>query len=565
MKAYSYIRFSTPQQAEGDSLRRQLDLSDKYANQHNLEIDDRLRITDFGKSAYKEKHLSEGALGEFLKAVEAGEVERGSYLLVESLDRLSRACVPKALRLFLNLLEHGIKIVTLGDERCYSEQSVSKDMTEMIISIAIMSRAHEESQRKAQRVAAAWQAKRNNIGEKKLSRNCPRWLRLSEDRKSFELIPERVKLVKEIFDLTIEGLGRQAIATRINRRSEPVWNKPRKLDPGWHPAYIHLILQNRAVIGCYQPYCHSKEGEKTPAGEEIVDYFPAIIDEATYYAAKSQHTPRGRYGGSVRINNLLTNLIYDSETGEHVRYQIVRNGKGQDWSSLRSDAARRTPGSQVISWSYAHFEAAFLKFIGGLGWRRVTGQTKNSFISAKQAEQTMLEGKIEELEERIDKLADAISTTDDAPAALIKKIATIEAEKTALDTQLAEVRKAIQKLEREEQRLHQNQEKLQHLIAANLGSINYDVRVRLREEIQRKIKKIMIRPEKTGNGKRPSFMVIFINGTSTWVSVSPVARGKNAAEQNRNPDAQVISFQAPGEGVDPLLHNQGIERNPDGE
>ncbi|MEO8206350.1 MAG: recombinase family protein [Chthoniobacterales bacterium] len=100
------VEFSTPQQAEGDSLRRQLELSDKYATKHNLEIGDALRITDFGKSAYKEKHLSEGALGVFLKAVEKGEVDPGSFLLVESLDRLSRAAVPKALRLFLKRKRH---------------------------------------------------------------------------------------------------------------------------------------------------------------------------------------------------------------------------------------------------------------------------------------------------------------------------------------------------------------------------------------------------------------------------------------------------------------------------
>lgn len=268
MKAYSYIRFSTPQQAEGDSLRRQLELSDKYATKYNLEIDDSLRITDLGKSAYKEKHLSEGALGEFLKLVEAGEVERGSFLLVESLDRLSRAAVPKALRLFLNLLEHGIKIVTLGDERCYSEQSVSKDMTEMIISIAIMSRAHEESQRKAQRVAAAWEEKRNQIGEEKLSRNCPRWLRLNADRKSFEIIADRAKVVKEIFDLTLQGMGRQTIANRLNTRGEPSWNKPRKLKPGWHPSYIHMILNNPAVIGRFQPHCNGEDGERAPVGKK---------------------------------------------------------------------------------------------------------------------------------------------------------------------------------------------------------------------------------------------------------------------------------------------------------
>ena len=46
--AYSYIRFSTPEQMKGDSLRRQLEASRKYAAEHDLVLDDTLR--DLGKS-----------------------------------------------------------------------------------------------------------------------------------------------------------------------------------------------------------------------------------------------------------------------------------------------------------------------------------------------------------------------------------------------------------------------------------------------------------------------------------------------------------------------------------
>ena len=50
-KAYSYIRMSTQKQLKGDSLKRQLDLSKEYAEQHNLELDE--SISDIGISAFK--------------------------------------------------------------------------------------------------------------------------------------------------------------------------------------------------------------------------------------------------------------------------------------------------------------------------------------------------------------------------------------------------------------------------------------------------------------------------------------------------------------------------------
>jgi len=44
--AYSYIRFSTPDQMQGDSERRQLALAQAYCKKKGLELDDRLTLRD---------------------------------------------------------------------------------------------------------------------------------------------------------------------------------------------------------------------------------------------------------------------------------------------------------------------------------------------------------------------------------------------------------------------------------------------------------------------------------------------------------------------------------------
>ena len=76
-KAYSYVRFSTPEQENGDSLRRQLELSKKFAKTHGLDLDDSLRLTDRGLSAFNGLHRTKGTLGQFLKLVEQGEIPKG--------------------------------------------------------------------------------------------------------------------------------------------------------------------------------------------------------------------------------------------------------------------------------------------------------------------------------------------------------------------------------------------------------------------------------------------------------------------------------------------------------
>lgn len=65
-----------------------------------------------------------GRLAAFLKLVKTGKVVKGSYLIVESLDRLSRNDLPKALRLFLDILEAGIVVVTLSDNHVYDFSKV---------------------------------------------------------------------------------------------------------------------------------------------------------------------------------------------------------------------------------------------------------------------------------------------------------------------------------------------------------------------------------------------------------------------------------------------------------
>lgn len=52
-RAYSYIRFSTEEQAKGDSLRRQLDLRHEYLKGKDLILDETLTMHDLGVSGFK--------------------------------------------------------------------------------------------------------------------------------------------------------------------------------------------------------------------------------------------------------------------------------------------------------------------------------------------------------------------------------------------------------------------------------------------------------------------------------------------------------------------------------
>ena len=57
-------------------------------------------------------NINVGALGKFLVAVKAGRVPAGATLVIESLDRISRAQVLDALEVFSGILNAGLKIAT---------------------------------------------------------------------------------------------------------------------------------------------------------------------------------------------------------------------------------------------------------------------------------------------------------------------------------------------------------------------------------------------------------------------------------------------------------------------
>ena len=72
-------------------------------------------------------------------------------------------------------------------------------------------------------------------------------------------------------------------------------------------SYIAKILANRAALGEFQPHIRV-EGKRTPDGEPIEGYFPAIIDDELFYRA--QHAKSQRLvGGARRKGKAFTNLF----------------------------------------------------------------------------------------------------------------------------------------------------------------------------------------------------------------------------------------------------------------
>lgn len=391
-KAYSYIRFSSAQQAKGDSLRRQTEATRAYCEQHGLVLDE--AMLDLGLSAFKGTHRSEGALGAFLKAVEGGKVPTGSVLIVESLDRLSREAVFDAMSQFIAIVRAGITIVTLSDQQVYSQESVGKDFSKLLVSLSLMQRAHEESAIKSQRIGKAWEQKRKMAREagKAMTARVPAWLetKVTKAGRAYSLIPERVKVLERIFALTIDGLGASAIAARLNREGAETWGKSH----GWHASYIKKLLKNEALIGKFSPSFRD-ETAKRIFEEPIENYYPAAIEETLFYRAQNASASR-RIGGGGRKGKSLSNLFSKLAICDCCESAMVYVDKGSTPKGgqylVCSNAQRGMPCEVPARWRYQQVEDLILNRLRNLALD-LDSQAASSQISEIQGQLDVLEAK----------------------------------------------------------------------------------------------------------------------------------------------------------------------------
>jgi len=323
-KAYSYVRFSTPEQSKGDSKRRQTDMVKRWiAANPKLELDTELTLHDVGVSGYRGKNLDATAkLGGFLEAVKLGDVAQGSVLLLESLDRLTRQSARKAVGVLGDIVDLGIDVCTLNDGKRYSKESF--DDIELVIAVLLMSRAHNESKEKGRRVAEAWANKRaktaaHGYGKQSalFSRRVPAWI--STDGGKLTLIPERGATVKRIFEMYVSGTGKHSIAGALNAERVDTWGQGPWVDasgearPGnkaahWHHTYIYKILRSETVLGVMTP--HTDDGITRTAQAKIEGYYPPAIDRELWERAQSMLTAGASRGGvkGARVQNILGGL-----------------------------------------------------------------------------------------------------------------------------------------------------------------------------------------------------------------------------------------------------------------
>lgn len=263
-----------------------------------MALDSDLSMQDEGLSAYHQRHVTRGALGVFLAAVDAGRIPAGSVLVVEGLDRLSRAEPLLAQAQLGQIVNAGITVVTASDGREYNRERLKAQPMDLVYSLLVMIRAHEESDTKSKRVRASihrqcqgwlagtWRGVIRNGKD-------PHWVRLITT--GFEIAPERAEAVRLAIAMFQEGHGAVRIMRTLDERGLQLTN-------GGNPAQqLYRILRNRALVG-------EKVLEVDGQEYRLPGYYPALLPDEEFASLQHIIGMRARRKGSGEIPGLITGM-----------------------------------------------------------------------------------------------------------------------------------------------------------------------------------------------------------------------------------------------------------------
>ena len=337
--AFSYVRFSSKKQADGASLEWQLTGTRKYCDENNLILNETLTFRDLGISSTYGANLQHG-LGDLLQACEDGLIPRGSALVVEALDRLSRQR-PRVVSTLLGRLldDYGLEVHLTGMKKIlYPEsQSAAEEGMDLLWVTMLAIRASEEQETKAERLKDAFARKRSSVGKGEAlleinDNKLPWWVIYNEETEKLESPKERAETVVQIFEWTKEGKTSPEIARLLDAKGTPTW-RPRA--NRWSPSRIRHIILSQGPEGVLESTARSKALGQNLRKES---YYPVLVNAELATQAREKMAKNSRYGRTNSIptpdkgerpHNLLRGLLrFD---GHASRYDCRRNGTSGAW------------------------------------------------------------------------------------------------------------------------------------------------------------------------------------------------------------------------------------------
>lgn len=359
-KSYAYCRVSSASQSEANKLgmsRQQkllLDYVSNYTDEKNLGYE--LSEGSFqwmlqpGQSSFKGYNLSNGELADFITEAMAGK-HKNSCLIIEDMDRYSRATPAKSAYTFLGLIMAGVHIHEAQTKTIYTDTLNLEDLS------SSLTRSNRESLRKKVLSDANWKVRFDDAvaGKAVLTKRVPQWIDVENNKYQSN---EKSKLINYIFDEFCRGIGSTTIARDMNTK------KMLMGDGLWYPGNVNRLLSDKRVCG----WIVSSNKDRTP-----IRIYPQIITDAQFDLV--QHMKKSKlqslkHKPKAGFNNLLNGISTCKKCGssmavvkskvkgnEYLRYFCAKRKTTQecDAVSIRYDFIEKIVSEHILNFDWSKF------------------------------------------------------------------------------------------------------------------------------------------------------------------------------------------------------------------
>ncbi len=399
-KVYSYARWSSDGQTDGDSLRRQVQMAESWCQRRGLALSG--SDLDSGVSAWRGANQREGTgLSRLLKLVKAGD-----YLLVEDNDRLSRQNWLEACNFLASIVAKDVVVVTLSNGNEINKKRFANDPGCFLQCILASHLGHAENEKRSERIQASWTKRKQDMRAGKPARyHFPCWLAWDEAAGKPVLVEHNASVIRKMFALARDGMGCHSIAKRLHADGDKlVDNGPKHRELKITAPYVWFTLRNKLCAG------HSVHVEPSQPG-----VFPGVVDEPTFFAVqkmlkdnKHQTAPKSRGG----VRSLFTGICFCSKCGGPANRSIQNRGEKRYRYLVCSDSFSKHGKCGCASISYDRVEKSFLHLLSQTDFiKQVLAEAKLAAPSPMDA----MTGELADVEKQIAKLM-ALIEGDSTPS-----------------------------------------------------------------------------------------------------------------------------------------------------
>jgi hypothetical protein len=230
-------------------------------------------------------------------------------------------------------------------------------------------------------------------------------------------------IVRRIYRMAREGYGTFAITKKLNGEKVPHFGG----GTHWARSYVAKILANRAVIGEYQPY-KGRGKKRQPDGKAVPGYYPTVITEQEFYAARAGLASRqGKVGRLSKDHiNLFTGLLHDARNGG--TFHEVDKGQRGGRRLVSYQGRLGIGGQSITSFPAETFERAILSCLREINPVAILPQEdKGDEVLAIAGRLAEVEAQIEHLKNRLqsrysDAVADVLERHEADSRVLIREL-----------------------------------------------------------------------------------------------------------------------------------------------